>query len=773
LVAILLTVTLAPPVADARNRKAEKLVKEGRAAEARKDWDKALELYDQALALDPADAGYQLLARRTRFYAGQAHVDAAEKLRDEGKLEEALAEFQRALFIDPASSIALQEIKRTHEMIQKEKGAPAPKQSERGLTPAQKARREMEDRIASLQAPPELRPITRQISSLKMNNQPPKVLYETVGKLAGINVVFDSQYSAQGRSYNVDLANSNIEEALDYVAVLTKTYWKPISSNTIFVTEDNITKRRDYEDEVVRVFYVTNTTSVQEFQEIATAVRTLADLRRVFTYNAQRAMVVRGTKNQVALAEKVIYDLDRPKAEVVVDVIVMEANSSRTRDLALTIASAGKAGLNIPVVFQPRNAITRPSGSDTGGDTTAQGFVRLNQLGRLSTADWATTLPGALLNALLTDRSTRVLQSPQVRASDGMKVSLRLGDRIPFATGSFQPGLGGVGVNPLVSTQFNFADVGVNVDLTPQVHSADELTIHVEVEVSTVRDRIDIGGVSQPIIGQRKSVADIRLKEGEVNILGGLSGAIDSRSVTGIPGLIQIPALGEYLGSNSVNRERSELLIALVPYIIRTPDVNEQNLRGILSGTDQIVRLKYAPPTNGSAPPPGADQPGVPSPVVVEPKPTDQPKPAAPVPPPGAPRAFFNPAATETALGGVISIPLQVENVTDLFAASPIRVKFDPQQLRLEDIVPGEFFSRDGLRVSSVKDIRNDTGDATITINRLPGAGGVRGAGAVALLRFQAIGRGQSKVTVSELGLKNLRLENISVPPAELDVTVK
>jgi hypothetical protein len=143
------------------------------------------------------------------------------------------------------------------------------------------------------------------------------------------------------------------------------------------------------------------------------------------------------------------------------------------------------------------------------------------------------------------------------------------------------------------------------------------------------------------------------------------------------------------------------------------------------------------------------------------------------VPPPGAPRAFFNPAATETALGGVISIPLQVENVTDLFAASPIRVKFDPQQLRLEDIVPGEFFSRDGLRVSSVKDIRNDTGDATITINRLPGAGGVRGAGAVALLRFQAIGRGQSKVTVSELGLKNLRLENISVPPAELDVTVK
>jgi general secretion pathway protein D len=762
----------------AKNKKSEKLVKDARAAELRKDWDKALSLYEQAASLDP-DTAYLLLLRRARFEAAQSHVDLGQKLRTEGKLEEALAEFQKAIFIDPSSSIALQEIKRTHDMLQKERGGPgSPNAGDRGLTPSQRSRKEMEDRISSLQAPPELRPVTRQISSLKMNNQPPKVLYETVGKLAGVNVVFDSQYSSQGKNYNVDLTNSNIDEALDYLSVLTKTYWKPITANTIFVTEDNRTKRLDYEDEVVRVFYVGNATSVQEFQEIATAVRTLADLRRVFTYNAMRAMVVRGTKAQVALAEKVIYDLDKPKAEVVVDVIVMEANSSRARDFALTIASAGKAGLNIPMVFSPRPGLGPTissggsSGSGSSSTSTSTGYVTLNNLPRLSSADWATTLPGALLNALLTDRSTRVLQSPQVRASDGMKVSLRLGDKIPYATGSFQPGVGSVGVSPLVSTQFNFADVGVNVDMTPQVHSQDEVTLHIEVEISTVRDRIDIGGVSQPIIGQRKSVADIRLKEGEVNILGGLSGSTYSKSVSGVPGIIQIPGVGQWLGSNSLQAETQELLIALVPHIVRSPDLNEQNLRAIASGTDQTVKLKYSSPDGlpSSAPPQAGAQTPVGVPGAAEPKPAE-PKPAEAKP--GAPRAFFNPGTLETNVGGVLSVPIQVENMEDLFAASPIRIKYDPTKLRLEDLVPGEFFSRDGLRVSSVKDIRNDSGDASITISRLPGSGGVKGAGSVALLRFLAIGAGPAKVTVTDLGLKNMRLEGINAGAAELNVNIK
>src|SRR6185295_13258515 len=206
------------------------------------------------------------------------------------------------------------------------------------------------------------------------------VLYETVAKLACVNVVFDSQYTAPARNFNVDLSNATADQAFDYLATLTHTFWKAITPNTIFVAEDNVTKRRDYEDDVVKVFYVTNVTSVQEFQEIATAIRTVAEIRRVFTYNAQKAMIVRGTVDQVALTEKLIHDLDKPKSEVIVDVIVMEANSQRTRDLAATIATANTAGLSIPIAFTP-NGVTAPAASGSGAAAaTASSSINLARL---------------------------------------------------------------------------------------------------------------------------------------------------------------------------------------------------------------------------------------------------------------------------------------------------------------------------------------------------------------------------------------------------------
>ena len=253
--------------------------------------------------------------------------------------------------------------------------------------------------------PPELKPMTAVIPVLKMNNQPPKVLYETVAKLAGVNVVFDSQYAAPARNFNVDLSNATADQAFDYLATLTHTFWKAISPNTIFVAEDNVTKRRDYEDEVVKVFYVTNATSVQEFQEIATAIRTVAEIRRVFTYNAQRAMIVRDTADKVALAEKLVHDLDKPKSEVVIDVMIMQVNSERTRDLAATIASSGTAGLNVPINFappEPRDSVADSTGSTDADDYREYGYAA--QLAHLSTNRTSRpSLPGGLLHAMLSD----------------------------------------------------------------------------------------------------------------------------------------------------------------------------------------------------------------------------------------------------------------------------------------------------------------------------------------------------------------------------------
>src|SRR4029453_10127538 len=181
-----------------------------------------------------------------------------------------LAEFEKAYAIDPSSTIAEQEIRRTRAILEREKKqALSPegvKPEERGLTGVEIARKDTQDRLDRITSVPELKPLSARPIDLKMNNQPMKVLFETVGKLAGINVVFDPDIPSGGKPLSVEFNGSSIEEALDYISTLTKSFWEPLSPNTIFVTQDNTTKRRDYEDQVVKVFYLKNVSTAQELQ---------------------------------------------------------------------------------------------------------------------------------------------------------------------------------------------------------------------------------------------------------------------------------------------------------------------------------------------------------------------------------------------------------------------------------------------------------------------------------------------------------------------------
>ncbi len=780
----------------ARNRKAEKLIKEGRLAEAKREFDKALDLFEQAVAIDPEDASYQLAVRRVRFQAAQMHYDAGMRLREEGKLEEAATEFQKAFATDPSSAGAAQELRRTMQMIEQAKRKAAGGKTERSaLTPSEAARQDLEDRIGSMMPAPELRPLQRQISTLKMNNQPVKVLYETLGKLAGINVIFDPEYQSTGRNYSIDLSNTSLEQALDHLSILTKTYWKALSLNTIFLTNDNVTKRRDHEDMVVRTFYLRNLTTPQELQEIATILRSVTDIRRVFTFNTHNVLMVRGTVDQVALAEKLVADIDKPKGEVIIDVVVMEANRSRTRDLAATFQSGGTNGLRSLVSFTPSSTLqTVTSGASgatgsTGATTgTSTGLIRLPNIPDIRQQDFAVSVPNFLLQALMTDRGTRVLQSPQIRATHGVKSSLKIGDRFPYATGSFQPGIGGIGagISPLVSTQFQFADVGVNVDLTPTVHGSDEVSMQIEIDISNVRDRIDVGGLSQPVIGQRKFTHFVRLRQGEVSLLGGLMQDQDTRSIAGTPGAGNIPVLRRLFSSESIERGTSELLIALVPHVIRQPDIQDLNLRGIAAGNDTVIKLNYSPKKDLDEPKPEPPKP--------EPAPPKETAPAVPSPKPGgfpvglpfqlpgqnaaaaagsAAKASFLPGgAVSTKVSAALTLMIQLDNGTDL-AGAPMKIKWDPKVLRLNDVNKGTLFVGDSQQNIFTRNIRNDAGEASVELNRKPGLPGVNGSGSLVTLVFQAVGKGSTAVEVLDLSVKNSKLEPVNVQSPTVTVNVE
>ncbi len=771
----------------ARTRKGDKMLAQGRAAELRGELDKALEFEENALSEDPSDPLYQLEIRRVRFNAAAKHIKTGQKIRVEGNLTEALLEFNRAYAIDPASPAAQQEIRRTKAMIDREKkrdaqpvnpNAPPPDPEDRGLTPIQASRKAMGQRIDSLQGVPELRPLNLEPLNLRISNQKPRVLYETVGKLAGINVLFDPDYETQNtvRTQSVELQNSTLEQSLDYLSLLTKSFWKPLSGNAIFVTLDNTTKRRELEEQVVKVFYLNNIVNTTELQELITTLRTVTDIQKIYNYTTQNALIIRCEADRMLLAEKIIADLDKPRSEVVVDVIVMEVRKDRLRNLGAQIANGG---LNVSAVFNPRSGLgstptNTPPVTNTGVTPTTPatgGGISLNNLHRISSQDYSITgIPGGFIEALLSDTGTRVVQSPQLRAIDSIKVSLHIGDKVPTASGSFGSGIGGVGVgvSPLVQTQFTYIETGVNMDMLPRIHDANQVTLHIEIDISQVTGYRDVGGIQQPIISQRKIAQDIRTEDGEINLLGGLMQEQDSKVVQGLPGLSQIPLLRRLFSNEKIEKSQTELLITLIPHIVRSPEVTEANLRGVASGNAVNVRMLRGGPT--AVPVPTAPAAAAPAPVA----PVPAPNATTPVtPPPGAGVVLsFLPAQLETQLSGAATVTLRAANITDLSAINA-QLKFDPKILRINNIVAGDLIQQTGPPLSPSKNILNDAGEALISVARDPKGPGVSGTGGLVTITFQAIGRGSTTVTLPQLMLKNSPGQQVATNTPVLNVTVK
>src|SRR5262249_3944742 len=160
-------------------------------------------------------------------------------------------------------------------------------------------------------------------------------------------------------------------------------------------------------------------------------------------------------------------------------------------------------------------------------------------------------------------------------------------DRIlPTATGSSYTGTTGTSVSALVNNQFQFLDVGVNVDITPKIHGTDEVSLHLDLNISNVTDYVHLGGSSEQQIGQRKESFDVRMKQGEANVLGGLMQTQQSKTMSGTPGLASVPVLRCLFSRESTENSVSELLFVLIPHIVRAQEITETNVKGIASGSD-------------------------------------------------------------------------------------------------------------------------------------------------------------------------------------------
>src|ERR1700691_5356164 len=521
LLLVLVAAVSLPAIAD----KAKDLYLKGQDAEARQNYVAAYDLFKQAYDLKPKDLTYRAAFERIRFEAAASIVHNGQKLRDDGKLDDAVAEFQKALAIDPSLFIAKQELARTQKMINDIRNPPP----QAAGPPAG-----LERKVPELSGPVELAPISNVPITVKLSDKSDTV-FRTIGQLAGINVLFDPDYTA--RQIKVELNGVTLEEALEITALESKTFWRPVTPNTIFVAQDNPAKRKELEQSVLKTFYLSNLSQPTELQGVVNAVRAVLDVQRVQQLLSQNALVVRGTPDQIALAEKLVEDLDKARPEVIVDIAVLQISKDRSRTLGLSPPTSATVTLQANI-----NTSTSTTTTTSTTGSTSSG-LSLNNLATLNANDFQVAIGSANLSAVMGDSDTKMLQNPQVRALDNQKATLQIGERVPVATGSFQPGIGGVGINPLVNTQFQYLDVGVNIDVTPHVHADGEVTLKVVMDISSVTGTSNIGGISQPIIGQRKIEHEVRLKEGEVNLLGGMLEDSQTKSLTGIPGLAQIPIL--------------------------------------------------------------------------------------------------------------------------------------------------------------------------------------------------------------------------------------
>jgi len=737
------------------------LFNKGKNAEARQNYEQAYDFYKKAYDQTPQDVSYRSAYERLRFLAGASHVHRGQLLREAGRLQEAMVEFQKAAEIDPSSAIAKQEIKVTQQIIDSA-NAPAPQAS----APAPNILQKM---VQQAGGPVELGSIPNVPINLKITEDS-KVIYETIGKLAGINVLFDPDYTS--RRIKVELNSVSLEEALQIVALESKTFWRPVTPNTIFIAADNPAKRKELEQSIIKTFYLANLSQPTELQDVVNALRQILEIARIQPLPSEGAIVVRGSPDQIALAQKLVGDLDRSKPEVVVDVAVMQITKDKNRTLGISPPTSATIQLQPNVSTTTNNNNNSTTNNGTNGTSTSSS-INLNSLANLNATDFQVTFTPATISALFSDNNTKLIQNPQIRALDGQKASLKIGERVPIASGSFQPGIGGVGINPLVNTQFQYQDVGVNVDITPTIHSNGDVTLKTTMDSSSVTGNTNIGGITQPIIGQRKIENVVRLREGEANLMGGMLEDSQTKNLTGIPGLAQIPLLKYLFGQTTVDHSQTETVFVLIPHLVRRQVLTAMNQEAIDVGTASAIELRRVSPSTptvttpaapGAGPSSGAGSVNVP-----------QPAPAnsgAPTPQlmERAATFGFDPASTTQHVGSTFTVNVLLNGGQNIFQV-PMQISYDPKLLEVANVSNGSLLSQDGQIVTVTH--RENDGTMQVVATRPPGSAGVSGQGAVVTLTLVAKAPGQASLTIAKGGARDPAMQALPVNGASAAVTIQ
>jgi general secretion pathway protein D len=724
------------------------------------DWDAAVEYYRKAVQADPGRADYVIALERASIAASQRHLDQARIFEVRGQLDEALREYRRASEYDPPNRQVAGKVTEIERKIRDQAEAAAPRTNINQL------------RDNARQAgPPPLFNLTTVLPGIRFTNASLRDILGSIGMSAGINVTFDNTF--QDRQYSVQMDNSTLEEALSQITAANQLFYKVVTPRSIIVIPDNVQKRAQFEEQVIRTFFVSHADATELAQTLNTVIRVGGGqvAPSISANKTANTIVVRATTAVMAIIERLVEGNDNPRAEILVDVQILEVNKSRTKQFGLDLGD-----YTIQTVFSPTadpvgTSATAGGGTATTNTTLSARPFNVNAVSRgINTADFWAAVPSAAVRFLESDTETRLIAKTQLRGAEGQKMTLNLGEEVPVPSTTFTPvAQGGAAFNPL--TSFSYRNVGVNVELTPRVTYEGDISIELLVENGSLGKGLSVAGQDLPSFNTRKVVTKLRLRDSESNLLAGLLQDEERRSLRGFPTLLRLPVIKQLLSSNNNTIAQTDIVMLMTPRIVRTHELSQQDVNPIFVGTQQNLGLQGPPPVivqevqvpvpaaaggaaGGGAAAPAAGQAAAPAPAPANTTPTLE-APTAPspaTPGSGGGQIVVSPPSAEFRVGGgPYTLPISVTGASRLSSMS-LTITYNPAVVRVRTVQEGSFMRSGGVQASFTNRADASAGRVDIAIVRPGDTTGVAGTGLLAALVLDAVGAGPANLQVTGTG---------------------
>lgn len=538
-------------------------MRQARAAEQSQDYDLAVAQYSRLVRTQPENREARLGLDRAKLRAAETHLGRGRRLFSQGRYDDAVVELQLAYELNPTSGVIESDL-RAARAAQRAKLA-APAEGQTALESVLTRTRNLPP--SGFDLPDVPLPAAIETSAQSTSRQ----VYTMLAKLAGLSLVFDPQFT--DAPVTVSLKEPTVRQALDTVAQTSRTFYKVTAPKTITVIPDNPAKRREYTDEHVRTFFVSNL----DMKEVVDLLRVVADVRQIQAVSTN-TVTIRDTPERLEAVSKLLSAIDKARAEVIIDVEILEVDRTSLREYGLQLASPGSAGID--------------------GVASTDEQLTLRSLRNLTQADILMSgVPALYYRLLKTDSNTRTLANPHLRSIDGVLSSAKIGDRVPVPSSQIVPlGQGG---NSLQSIQnVNYENIGVNIDITPRFHANNDVTLSVKIGLSSISGT---GFQGYPTFGNREIVTTVRLRDGETNIIAGLIRDNERTVAEGIPGVSSLPIIGRLFGRNKRETQETDIVLTLTPHIVRVLELTDEDLRPFRirsdgSGALPVELTPIAPP---------------------------------------------------------------------------------------------------------------------------------------------------------------------------------